>query len=138
MELVGSYLRFAAAATLVCGGRGSATEPTVHMSPQGSSSSNLTSILNVPREVANRCSSFDLAQFTTARDCGSPLSLPCFDIGRCRGGSSIYVYDPEVTDSCSQPSIGSSWILLDTMDPASTCVPGVYDTCTVLLGSRED
>ena len=57
----------------------------------------LPSIQNVTREVTNRCSSFDLAQFTTARDCGSPLASPCFDFSRCRDGPSIYVYDPEVS-----------------------------------------
>lgn len=48
-----------------------------------------------PEEI-NRCSTFDLSAFDTGRECGSPLSWPCFDLSRCVDGSSIYVYDYEV------------------------------------------
>lgn len=59
--------------------------------------SNLTSLANVPPNVANRCSSFDLASFGKARHCGSPWSAPCFDFSRCRDNKSIYVYDVKVS-----------------------------------------
>ena len=72
------------------------------MTQRGSSDEELTLSLGTsmisgakPEEV-NRCSTFDLSSFDVGRDCGAPLSSPCFDLSRCVNGPSIYVYDYEV------------------------------------------
>lgn len=54
------------------------------------------SITAVSPDVANRCSSFDLASMSNGRACGSPYSSPCFDFSRCLDRPTIYVYDPQV------------------------------------------
>lgn len=79
-------------------------EPSNAMTPRqrGSSDEELTLSLGTsmisgakPEEI-NRCSGFDLSSFDIGRECGAPLSSPCFDLSRCVNGPSIYVYDYEV------------------------------------------
>lgn len=51
---------------------------------------------DTPEVMTNRCSDYDLSGFGDALNCGSPLSLPCFDFSRCRNGPTVYIYDEEV------------------------------------------
>lgn len=56
-----------------------------------------TSMADLPEVSTNRCSDYDLSGFAKAMNCGSPLSLPCFDFSRCRNGPTVYIYDQEVS-----------------------------------------
>ena len=77
-------------------------EPSDAMRQLGSSDEELTLSAGIPMisvakpEDVNRCSTFDLSSFNTGKECGAPLSSPCFDLSRCVNGPSIYVYDYEV------------------------------------------
>lgn len=55
----------------------------------------------------NRCWDFDLSLLQKGMICGSPLSYPCFDFGRCQSppagsGPTMYVYDHDCTLSDSR------------------------------------
>lgn len=41
----------------------------------------------------NSCLHIDMSLFARGFSCGSPLSKPCFDFGRCGETPSVYVYD---------------------------------------------
>lgn len=56
----------------------------------------------VGKPETNRCSDLDMSLFEKGLICGSPLTLPCFDYGRCQlppegKGPTIYVYDHDCT-----------------------------------------
>lgn len=49
---------------------------------------------------ANRCSDIDMSLLEKGFVCGSPLSSPCFDYGRCQlppQGPTMYIYDNNCT-----------------------------------------
>lgn len=77
----------------------------------GRSAGNASPTADFPAWSTNRCSDFDLSGFTNAMNCGSPLSAPCFDFSRCRGGPTVYVYDKEVVLQAFRTS--PSYIQLD-------------------------
>lgn len=60
-----------------------------------------TSERGVGHPMPNRCQDFRLSRFGKGQSCGPPLSLPCFDYGRCQvppeGKLTIYVYDYDCT-----------------------------------------
>ncbi|CAM9569737.1 unnamed protein product, partial [Ectocarpus sp. 13 AM-2016] len=98
--------------------------------------SNLTSLVDVPPRVANRCSSFDLVSFGKAKHCGSPWSAPCFDFSRCHDHKGIYVYDEKCTlaDSSRIPcGEGSYCLLRRTAQQAGMLAESYEDACMFIM-----
>lgn len=66
-----------------------------------SNASNSEGAIAVGGDYPSRCSEVDMAALAKGMGCGTPLSAPCFDRGRCRPkvhggpGPSVYVYDQD-------------------------------------------
>lgn len=65
---------------------------------------------NMRTSPTKRCSDVDMSIFEKGRDCGPPLTAPCFDFSRCApnasasdgvGGPKIYVFDSDCSLSDS-------------------------------------
>lgn len=74
-------------------------------------------IKGVGDPVTSGCSEIDNRVFENGAICGTPLSLPCFDYGRCsldpdEPGPKIYVYD----DECSLKDSGDMDIVSEVKD----------------------
>lgn len=89
---------------------------------------------------SDRCSGLDLAALDKGKGCGPPLSMPCFDHGRCEPnpdgtGPKVYVYD----DDCSlSPSFEMEMSTVVENDRALTPVlRGVANQLGLLADSYE-
>ncbi|CAN0136402.1 unnamed protein product [Pylaiella littoralis] len=74
---------------------GSATKPRFTTDINSSShavSDEAVVVVGVGQPETNRCTDVDMSVFSNGITCGSPLSEPCFDFGRCESGSGIYVH----------------------------------------------
>lgn len=83
---------------------GEASRPTLTINGPGSPSLNK---LTFGEAVPSRCSELDFSHFRRGRECGLPLSLPCFDYKRCRPNSEgtafrVYVYDEDCSLKASK------------------------------------